>query len=541
VDPVSLVLSALISGAAQGVADGASDTARSAYSKLRHLVSAKFAGNKPAEVALDEHAADPDTWQVPLTKYLTSFGADADGAIIEAAQQLLALLDPAGTAQGKYQVDLRGAQGVQVGDGNQMFNTFNAPTYVMTPPPAEIRPGQPGNEPAFGPAYEAAGGRARLGRALGEVYEDGPGWVQQFDGSTSGQPTVICALSGRTAVAVDQEIWNALGHFGQGTYVSGVADIGFPVFSAGRPFITADGGPVELAGGEWGAGRLVALSSGGWRWQPEIAFDSAASRHQDDWSFRRGEMDLRLRLAAGMLLVAEGLRITEADRERMLAELPSTGITALIASLAKRYSLESAELGWQETREPEGFNNSRFAAYQLVVPGSDDRPALLGSLWFTLPGERAIDVGAIVDLCVDFDAIQPTTDPAATPAHIAPELRITPGELVGFFASAWQAATALVLTTGKQAQEVPPAGPSRLELYIQNRHPPEGGQRVLRTEDLLDLSVFGRTRKSQLRDLSVAVTTPLSLSADEIDSLVRQALKRMASDFGFTGADIAQL
>jgi hypothetical protein len=37
----------------------------------------------------------------------------ADRAVIEVARQLMALLDPAGTQQGKYQVDLPGAQGVQ--------------------------------------------------------------------------------------------------------------------------------------------------------------------------------------------------------------------------------------------------------------------------------------------------------------------------------------------------------------------------------------------------------------------------------------------
>jgi hypothetical protein len=77
---------------------------------------------------------------------------------------------------------------------------------------------------------------------------------------------------------------------------------------------------------------------------------------------------------------------------------------------------------------------------------------------------------------------------------------------------------------------------------IQNRHPEgSGGQRVLRTQDLVDLSVFGRTRKSQLRDLSVGVTAPLGPASEEIGSLVRQALVRMASDFGFTGAESAQL
>jgi hypothetical protein len=59
----------------------------------------------------------------------------------------------------------------------------------------------------------------------------------------------------------------------------------------------------------------------------------------------------------------------------------------------------------------------------------------------------------------------------------------------------------LVLTTGERAPELPPAGAPRLELYTQNRHPEfSGGPRTLRTLDLVDLSAFGRTRKTQLGD-----------------------------------------
>jgi hypothetical protein len=213
----------------------------------------------------------------------------------------------------------------------------------------------------------------------------------------------------------------------------------------------------------------------------------------------------------------------------------------VIADLADRYNLKSADLAWQETPDPEGLNSTRFAAYQLIVPGIDGRPALLGSLWFTLPGGRGVDVSAIADLCIDFDAIQPATE-QTTPAQICPELRITASELLSFFASAWQAALALVLTTGQTAAEIPPAAASRLELYIQNRHPVNsGGPRVLRTLDLVDLSVFGRPRKTQLGDLPVGVTAPLSLGPDEIKTVVRQALIRMASDFGFAAAETAQI
>jgi hypothetical protein len=83
--------------------------------------------------------------------------------------------------------------------------------------------------------------------------------------------------------------------------------------------------------------------------EPQTAFDSEACRDQDSWSPRREEMDLRLRLAARLLMAAEGLRVTEAGRAQMLAELASTGLAELVASLAKRYGLEVADLSWQKT------------------------------------------------------------------------------------------------------------------------------------------------------------------------------------------------
>ena len=336
---------------------------------------------------------------------------------------------------------------------------------------------------------------------------------------------------------------SALGAFGRGTHVSGTAAVGFPFPdpSGQRSFIDADSGPIELNGGSWGRGQLIPTASGDWQWQPEVAYDSEAVRDQDVWSFRRGEMDLRLRFAARIPVIAEPLRITGAGRTQMLAELPSTGLTNLIASLAKRYGLTLGDLAWQETPEPEGHNNSRFATYQIVVPGTDNRPALLGSLWFMLSGTRAIDVSSVVDLSIDFAAIQPRGE-QETPAHIAPGLRIAPNELVGFFTSAWQAAAALVLTTGQSAEDVPSAGAPRLELYIQNRHPEgSGGPRILRILDMVDLSFFGETRRRHLGDLSIGVTAPLVLTVDEIRSLVRQGLIRTAEDFGFTAADTAEI
>jgi hypothetical protein len=135
VDPVTLIVAGLAAGAAQGVSDTASGAVKDAYEGLRAKVRGWFGGSPTKELVLAEHEKSPDTWQVPLQAALIETGTAGDPAVVEAAQQLLALLDAAGTQSGKYLVDLRGAQGVQVGDHNTQTNRF------ATPPPGGVRRG----------------------------------------------------------------------------------------------------------------------------------------------------------------------------------------------------------------------------------------------------------------------------------------------------------------------------------------------------------------------------------------------------------------
>ena len=124
VDPVSLVVGAL----AAGVSETGKAAVQDAYEALKRRLSALFSRKPAAELALAEHAADPDTWEKPLAKALAESGAETDPQVIAAAQEVMRLLDAAGAAAGKYRVDLRGAQGVQVGDGNEQMNVFGTPT-----------------------------------------------------------------------------------------------------------------------------------------------------------------------------------------------------------------------------------------------------------------------------------------------------------------------------------------------------------------------------------------------------------------------------
>jgi len=114
---VELIVAALAAGAAAGITDTASSPIRDTYIGLKDLLAHRLTGHNQTRQALDAQETDPGVWQARLGDDLATSGA--------AARQVLDLLDPHGAESGKYQVDLREAKGVQVGDGNTQTNTFS--------------------------------------------------------------------------------------------------------------------------------------------------------------------------------------------------------------------------------------------------------------------------------------------------------------------------------------------------------------------------------------------------------------------------------
>lgn len=125
-DPITLIVTALAAGVGQGITDTASAAVKDAYARLRARVKKRLGGGAGAELVLAKHEKAPETWQAPLMAELAESGADGDRELIAAAQALLDLVGRT-AGPGKYTVDARGAQGVQVGDHGRQDNVFNAP------------------------------------------------------------------------------------------------------------------------------------------------------------------------------------------------------------------------------------------------------------------------------------------------------------------------------------------------------------------------------------------------------------------------------
>jgi hypothetical protein len=133
-DPTTLIVTALAAGAGSGLEDTTSSAIKDAYASLKALVRKRLAGNRDGELALVRLEESPGTWAGPLAAELTAAGADSDTDLVAVAQALLNLADEAGSRAGKYAIDARGSQGMQVGDRNTQHNTFNAPPAAEAAP-----------------------------------------------------------------------------------------------------------------------------------------------------------------------------------------------------------------------------------------------------------------------------------------------------------------------------------------------------------------------------------------------------------------------
>src|ERR687895_2993190 len=111
-DPATLIVSALVAGAASAAQDTASNVVKDAYSGLKNLLQRRFQGKPAAETALAEAETDPDTWEKPLAKAVAEHGSDQE--VLALAQQLMQLLQSQQSASSS-QVAASGDRSIAIG------------------------------------------------------------------------------------------------------------------------------------------------------------------------------------------------------------------------------------------------------------------------------------------------------------------------------------------------------------------------------------------------------------------------------------------
>ena|SRR2546426_12534032 len=124
-DPLTLITSALVGGASQGLKDTSTQAVKDAYNGVKERIRRHFLGRQEAEMAMVQYETKPEVWEPVLRDQLAQVGADQDQELLGAAQHLMALLDPPGSAADKYKVQFTGSvQGVVIGDHPHVTQTF---------------------------------------------------------------------------------------------------------------------------------------------------------------------------------------------------------------------------------------------------------------------------------------------------------------------------------------------------------------------------------------------------------------------------------
>lgn len=125
-EPISMIITALGAGAIAATKDTAGVAVKDAYQGLKALIKKKFESEPKAQMVLEEHETDPETYEAPLKKKLAEAGVDKDEEIIKLAQELLKKEKPEESAAGKFNTVFQGeVKGIQVGDGNTQENKFS--------------------------------------------------------------------------------------------------------------------------------------------------------------------------------------------------------------------------------------------------------------------------------------------------------------------------------------------------------------------------------------------------------------------------------
>lgn len=128
-DPLTILATALVTGAAEKLKPTAGKAVEEAYTGLKALLLRKFGERQDVGDALDKVEQKPDSEgrKTVLQEELEAAEAHKDEELLAAAEALLKQADPEGAQQGKYKIDFHGeVKGAVIGDHAQVTQRFGS-------------------------------------------------------------------------------------------------------------------------------------------------------------------------------------------------------------------------------------------------------------------------------------------------------------------------------------------------------------------------------------------------------------------------------
>jgi hypothetical protein len=125
-EPISLVVAALVAGATAGITDTASQIVRDLYSALKTGLMNKFNNQPTVQTAIVELEKEPDSQacQEKVKENLSLIDIQSDQNLLDIAQQLFSIVEKPKDESGKYKITMQNPQGVVIGDQTNVNQNF---------------------------------------------------------------------------------------------------------------------------------------------------------------------------------------------------------------------------------------------------------------------------------------------------------------------------------------------------------------------------------------------------------------------------------
>lgn len=146
-DPITIILTALVAGGSALAKGALSEAGKDLYKAVKSRVSSKLQGDPKGQTILAEYEKDPETWEKPFRKTLSQVGAENDQELLNLANQLLVHVHYQRGNQsvsitnsnvtnshiiaGDFRVEQRGTHNVYIGNAGQvLLGKSNKPTQI---------------------------------------------------------------------------------------------------------------------------------------------------------------------------------------------------------------------------------------------------------------------------------------------------------------------------------------------------------------------------------------------------------------------------
>lgn len=125
-EPISLIIAALIAGATAATQDTAGQAVKDAYEGLKTLIKRKFEDDSLGQGLVDAKPEEIKQAEGLLKDKISNANVDKDKEVLKAAQEIMKKEDPEGASTGKYNFQVGGNfQGYAGENKGSVTQTFN--------------------------------------------------------------------------------------------------------------------------------------------------------------------------------------------------------------------------------------------------------------------------------------------------------------------------------------------------------------------------------------------------------------------------------